>query len=66
MTIETKFNIGDKIWCRNLAGIFYGEISNIRIEVDCFAVHIYYELWNDIITEECNLSSTKEELLKLL
>jgi hypothetical protein len=64
MKIETKYNIDDEVWYKGFKGISYDKISNIRIEVDCFGeIHIYYELWNDVIKEECKLFPTKEELL---
>lgn len=65
MTIETKYNIGDEVWYKGVKGIFHDGISNICIDVNCLGdIYIYYELWNDVTKEECNLFPTKEELLK--
>lgn len=67
MIIKTKYNIDDLVWYRCIRGIFCDKISNIHIEVDCLGEkHVVYELWNNVKKEECKLSSTKEELLKLL
>ena len=67
MKIETKHLIGDKVWYKGFKEIFHDRISDIRIKVDYLGkIHIAYELWNDVIKEECKLFSTKEELLKSL
>ena len=65
MTIETKYNIGDEVWYKGFKEIFHDRIACIRIKVNCFGeTHISYELWNDVIKDECKLFPTKEELLK--
>lgn len=67
MTIETKYNIDEEVWYKDSEEISHDKISNIHAEIDCLGEkHVIYELWNDVKREECELSSTKEDLLKSL
>lgn len=67
MTIETKYNIGDKVWYKGCKKIFQDAICEIKVNIDCFGVtHIHYILWHEVIREENDLYPTKEELLKSL
>lgn len=66
MTIETKYNIGDKVWYRGYEEIFQDTICEIKVNIDCFGeARIHYILWSDV-KEENDLFPTKEELLKSL
>ena len=77
MTIETKYNIGDKVWGILGNKVQCTTITNIRVSNDsCFTNEYgemvgtemniqYYLLCNAWVDEE-NLFSTKEELLKSL
>lgn len=67
MTIETKYNIGDKVWYKIHGKISQDIISEIKVNIDCFGeAHIHYILWNEVLKEENDLFPTKEELLKSL
>ena len=67
MTIETKYNIGDKVWYKGFEELFQDKITNIHIEIDILNnTFIYYEFFDYTIKEECELFPTKEELLKSL
>lgn len=66
MKIETKYDIGQKVWC-----LIKGE--PYKVEVICIKYaygQIYYDLLFDSIKvfelAEYNLSPTKEQLLKSL
>ncbi len=71
MTIETKYNIGDKVWvCDTDKHIYVGKISKTRIYlledgayVDC--LFCSPSGWNCWIAERA-LFPTKEELLNSL
>lgn len=70
MTIETKYNIGDKVWFQTLGINYKAEI--IRISIDVFLdkkTAIHYNLHRKGYSYERNedeLFPTKEELLKSL
>ena len=67
MTIETKYNIGDKVWYKGTKEIFQDTICEIKVNIDCFGeTSVHYQLWNDVLKEENDLFSTKEELIKSL
>lgn len=69
MTIETKYNIGDKVWYKRHGKIFHDTICEIKVNIDCFGeAYIHYKLWDtpDVLKEESDLFSTKEELIKSL
>jgi hypothetical protein len=67
MTIKTKYNIGDKVWYKRHGKIFQDTICEIKVNIDCFGeAFIHYQLWDDVLKEESDLFSTKEELLKSL
>ena len=71
MTIETKYNIGDKVWfARFNKDIYLFEVIGVRITIFGSEVHIEYELVEeDGIScrfPEYLLFPTKEELLKSL
>lgn len=67
MKIETKYNIGQEVWYNGYSEIFKDKICQIKVNIDCFGeIHIYYELWGDVIKDEHQLFPTKEELLKSL
>ena len=65
MIIETRYNIGDKVWYKGSKEIFQDIISEIKVNIDCFGeAYIHYILWNEVLKEENDLFPTKEELLK--
>lgn len=69
MTIKTKHNIGDDVWCNLYNGIKV-KITAIKIIVfsnDNYTIE-YSVMWNGIAWSrmENELFSTKEELLKSL
>ena len=67
MTIETRYNIGDKVWYKGTKEISQDTISEIKVNIDCFGeAHIHYILWNEVLKEENDLFPTKEELIKNL
>lgn len=67
MKIETKYDIGQEVWYKGYSEIFHDKIYQIKVNIDCLGeIHIYYELWDDVIKEEHKLFPTKEELLKSL
>lgn len=76
MTIETKYNIGDEVWCIDNNMVTQSKIRSIVIEVggagSIIKRHILYRMYvDDIIrrkplVRESDLFPTKEELLKSL
>lgn len=71
MTIETKYNIGDEVWCANVFGEpFQLKIYGIAIEILGKRTFIsYYVGLNEVsstLKKEQLLFPTKEELLKSL
>lgn len=71
MTIETKYNIGDEVWCANIFGEpFQLKIYGIAIEILGKRTFIsYYVGLNEVsstLKREDLLFPTKEELLKSL
>lgn len=67
MKIETKYDIGQEVWFMGYSEIFKDKICQIKVNIDCLgAIHIYYDLWDDVTKEEQSLFPTKEELLKSL
>ena len=66
MTIETKYNIGDEVWCQTHTGVRCVKIGSIEI-IDgiCLVYHLEGE---DVRgwSFEYELFPTKEELLKSL
>lgn len=70
MTIETKYNIGDKVWFQTLGMNYNAKIIHINIDVFPNGEHeINYYLRNKGYSyerHEDELFSTKEELLKSL
>lgn len=75
MKIETKYNIGQKVWyisgykavCRNICGVSVSTLSNEY----CYDVVVYYRLRRDGMSKEEQVEEkfifpTKEELLKSL
>lgn len=71
MTIETKYNIGDEVWCANIFGEpFQVKIYGIAIEILGNRTFIsYYVGLNEVsstLKKEQLLFPTKEELLKSL
>lgn len=67
MTIETKYNIGDEVWYKGYKELFRDKVFNIKIIVDNEGeIIVEYDLWGDVIKNECQLFPTKEELLKSL
>lgn len=66
MTIKTKYNIGDKVWYKRRGKISQDTICEMKVNIDCFGeAHIRYILWNEVLREENDIFSTKEELLKI-
>lgn len=65
MIIETKYNIGNEVWCQTLTGIGCAKIDSIEIDDTCF---MYYLKGEDIEGWyfEYEFFPTKEELLKSL
>lgn len=66
MTIETKFNIGEEVWVKDLKSISQGVIMGILIRDDGAT---FYEVHYGCVTSpviDNNVFSTKEELLKSL
>lgn len=71
MIIETKYNIGDEVWCANVFGEpFQLKIYGIAIEILGKRTFIsYYVGLNEVsstLKKEQLLFPTKEELLKSL
>jgi hypothetical protein len=70
MTIETKYNIGDKVWFQTLGINYKAEIIHISIEVfQNESPTIHYNLHRNGYAyerHEDELFLTKEELLKSL
>lgn len=67
MTIKTKYNIGEEVWYKGHKEIFQDTICEIKVNIDCFGeTSVHYQLWDDVLKEENDLFSTKEELLKSL
>lgn len=71
MTIETKYNIGDEVWCYIVGECFPLRVVGIRILWDKSYKSINYILSEDgvdltITLGESVLYPTKEELLKSL
>jgi hypothetical protein len=71
MTIETKYNIGDEVWCANIFGEpFQLKIYGVFIEILGNRTFIYYYVGlNEVsitLKNEQLLFPTKEELLKSL
>lgn len=70
MTIETKYNIGDKVWVKGCNEIKRGTIVEIRCRATKKGMlDIYYDLkikgyTNTLPCPEEFIFSTKEELLK--
>lgn len=72
MTIETKYNIGDEVWCNPFGTIQQAIIIASNVYFDAFSKLICYNV--KIIDEEeryyrlaeRHLFPTKEELLKSL
>ncbi len=66
MTIKTKYNIGDEVWCQILTGVGCAKIDSIEIVDGTYPM--YYLEGEDIEGWyfEYELFPTKEELLKLL
>ena len=69
MTIETKFNIGDEVWC-NIYGGIKAKINSVivRVSPDGSYIADYTIIRNGIAwgREENELFLTEEELLKSL
>lgn len=65
MTIETKYNIGDEVWCQTRTDVGCAKIDSIEIDGKCL---IYYLEGEDIEGWyfEYELFPTKEELLNSL
>lgn len=65
MTIETKYNVGDEVWCAWGRNIFKGRI--IEKNPKLYFIRVLY-LNNPYILErtESEVFPTKEELLKSL
>lgn len=61
MTIETKYNIGDKVWFMFQGQVQSGYIASITIYRDCV---IYNMRANCLSFKELLLFPTKEELIK--
>ena len=70
MTIETKYNIGDKVWFQTLGTNHNANIIHINIDIYPNGEHeIHYNLHNKGYSyerHEDELFKTKEELLKNL
>lgn len=67
MTIKTKYNIGEEVWYKGCKEIFQDTICGIKVSIDCFGeTSVHYQLWDDVLKEENDLFSTKEELIKSL
>lgn len=71
MTIETKYNIGDEVWVANIFGEpFKVKVYGVSVEVLGNRTFIsYYVGLNEgscSLRRECEVFSTKEELLKCL
>lgn len=66
MTIETKYNIGDEVWCQTHIGVRCVKIYSI--DIDNRRRFVFYLKGKDIEgwCFEYELFSTKEELLKSL
>lgn len=70
MTIETKYNIGNRVWFQTLGVNYKAKIVHINIDVFPDGEHmIHYKLHNKGYSyerHESELFPTKEELLKSL
>ena len=71
MKIETKFNIGDEVWCLFDHSVAQCKISKISIDVDedCKYIDMSYFVKSDMVNgwiSERYIFQTKEELLKSL
>ena len=73
MKIETKFNVGDKVWFMDRNRCFSSQVKGERVySVDgeymrnSKRTEIDYELEGYGTHEECNLYRTKQELLDSL
>lgn len=70
MIIETKYNIGDKVWLNTLGHHIKGKVDEINISVLIDgSVHIIYSIEKSgyfFERHEDELYRTKEELLKSL
>ncbi len=68
MIIETKYNIGDKVWFNSLGHHIKGKVDEINISVLIDgSVHIIYSIEKSgyfFERHEDELFPTKEELLK--
>lgn len=71
MTIETKYNIGDEVWCANI----FGEPSKLKIygiDIEILGKRTFISYYVGLNEETCTLEKeqllfpTKEELLKSL
>ena len=71
MTIETKYNIGDEVWCMNNNKVYMSFIQEVRVRKNNKKTKIEYivEKMQKIdfgLKKEDELYPTKEELLKSL
>ena len=70
MKIETKYNIGNKVWLNSLGHYIKGKVDEINISVLIDgSVHINYDIEKSgylFARNEDELFPTKEELLKSL
>lgn len=71
MTIETKFNIGDEVWCMHNNKVYISFIQEVRVRKNNKKTKIEYivESMQKIdfgLKKEDELYPTKEELLKSL
>lgn len=67
MTIETKYNIGDKVWWKKYPNIRHGKVYGVLVEQGGISYEIIEPNGARVLyVEESMLFPTKEELLKSL
>lgn len=68
MKIETKYNIGDEVWCMQNNRCICAKVESIRIMTHNFTSRIEIEYFIEAREwiEEMGLFPTKEELIKSL
>ena len=66
MTIETKYNIGDEVWCIKNNAPTTLTITKVIAYSSSRGKHCWYKLSNKSYLPEYELYPTREELLKSL
>lgn len=67
MTIQTKYNIGDEVWCVVSGKAVTAKVVKLTCTTISWGTSIKYVVdHRDLEYKENELASTKEELLKML